>query len=220
MSGKVLIVEDESLVAMEIESALKKSDFETCAVVDDGEKAIELAKKCKPDVVLMDIYLNGHINGIEACKKIKNLYGIPVIFLTAYSDKTTMDEAIGCLPDGYLIKPFRRAELFASVEMAIKKRENIKDDIVKVCNNVYYDKKRFLIINGDKEYQLTKKEVELLELLLLNRGKIVSFEDIEYHIWPQKEVSNTTRRTLFHRLRSKISKECFKTFPGIGCIIE
>jgi len=218
---KVLIVEDESLVAIEIESALKKSNFETCAIVDNAEEAIQLAKTCEPDVILMDIYLNGHLNGIEACKKIKDLYGIPVIFLTAYSDKNTLNEALECLPDGYLVKPFRRAELFASVSMVIKKREiDNSEDLIPLCSQSFYDKKRCMIINNNNEISLTKKEVELLELLLLNRGKIVKFEDIEYHIWPQKEVSETTRRTLIHRLRSKISKDCFKTLTGIGCMLE
>lgn len=222
MSGKILIVEDESLVALEIESALKKSNYETCAIVENAQKAIELVKECKPDVVLMDIYLEGEINGIKACKKIKKIYKTPVIFLTAYSDSKTMNEALDCMPDGYLIKPFRRAELFASIQMVINKTKSSenKKDIVPLCNKSFYDRKRKVIIYKNDEIPLTKKESQLLELLLENRGKIVQFETIEFELWPQKTVSETTRRTLIHRLRSKISKDCFRTIIGIGCILE
>ncbi|WP_281951268.1 response regulator [Nitrosophilus kaiyonis] len=219
MDGKILIVEDESLVAMEIESALKKSNFDTCAVVDSGEEALDIVSKCQPDLILMDIYLDGQINGIEACKKIKDKHNIPVIFLTAYSDKKTMKEALDCMPDGYLIKPFRRAELYASIQMILQKKrnENIK---IPICSKSFYDREKHLIINEKEEIKLTKKETQFLELLLKNRGKIVTFETIEFELWPNKSVSETTRRTLIHRLRNKISKDCFKTIIGVGCILE
>jgi len=221
MDGKILIVEDESLVAMEIESALKKSNFDTCAVVSSGEEALDIVKKCKPDLILMDIYLEGQIDGIKACKKIKDIYNIPVIFLTAYSDKKTMKEALDCMPDGYLVKPFRRAELYASVKMLLQKKRNKNENSkIPLCSNSIYDRKRYLIINENKEIKLTKKEIQLLELLLAHRGKIVTFETIEFELWPNKSVSETTRRTLIHRLRNKISKECFKTIIGVGCILE
>ena len=216
---KVLIVEDESLVAMEIESTLKKEGHYVCAVVDSGEEAVNEARKCRPDVVLMDIYLSGSVDGIEACRRIKALGDIPVVFLTAYSDKKTVDEAIECKPDGYLVKPFRRSELLATIQLAVKKREH-DEPLIHICEDVYYDKYAFQIVRGDQRFDLTKKEVELLELCLDRKGRVVPFDELEFALWPDGSIADATRRTLIHRLRTKITSRCLKTIPGIGCKIE
>ncbi len=219
--AKILIVEDESLVALEIKSALEKEGYRVCDVADEFAPAIECVKSCKPDMVLMDIYLNGEVSGIEACKIIKEIYKIPVVFLTAYSDSNTMNEALGCEPDGYLIKPFRRAELLAAVKMCADRREPKEpQDFLQVCEDIYFDRKKQSLIFKDKEIRLTKKEIELLEILINNKGKVVAFNMIDEILWPQREVSEVTRRTLIHRLRLKLGKEALKTLPRTGCILE
>jgi len=216
---KVMIVEDEALVAMEIESALQREGFFVCFVTNNGEEALEQAKQCHPDVVLMDIYLAGKMNGVETCKRIKAIMRVPVIFLTAYSDRKTVDEAIECDPDGYLVKPFRRGELIATIKLAIKKYEP-RERLVKICKDVYYDRFTFEVIKGERRVTLTKKEVEMLEFCLMRRGQVVPFEELERALWPNGHIADATRRTLIHRLRSKLSAECIKTIPGIGCRLE
>ncbi len=216
---KVLIVEDETLVAMEIESALKREGFYVCNVVDNGEEAIESVKECQPDVVLMDIYLRGKPNGIDTCQKIKSIREVPVIFLTAYSDKKTIERAVDCTPDGYLVKPFRRDELVAMIRVAVKKYEP-QERLVKICDDVMYDRYTFEVVRGEERIPLTKKEVELLEFCLSRKGQVIQFNDLEYALWPEGSIADATRRTLIHRLRSKITSKCLKTIPGIGCKIE
>ena len=213
---KILIVEDESLVALEIKSTLRQYGIESCFVSDSVEEAVEMAKECMPDVVLLDIYLAGDKSGIEGCREFKEL-GIPVVFLTAYSDEKTMQGALECEPQAYLIKPFRRAELYAAVEMAIRQKGG---DLVRICDKIYYDPKRNLIIEGERETELTAKERKLLEMLLKNRGKVVKFNEIEYAIWPEDLISESTRRSLIHRLRQKISKKCIRTITGLGVILD
>ncbi len=217
MEKKVLIVEDESLVALEIQNALKKYDIQSCFIADSVEEAMELLEKCTPDLVLLDIYLRGELTGIEGCKHIKKRK-IPVIFLTAYSDDDTLQKALECEPDAYLVKPFRRAELYAAIETVLKKQG--QNRLVKICNDIFYDKRRCVIIRGDEEIPLTKKEMLLLELLLQNRGKMVHFDTIEYEIWPETPITESTRRSLIHRLRQKSSKDCIRTLSGIGVILE
>ena len=89
----VLVVEDESIVSKDIQHSLKKIGYNVVGASPTGEKAIELAGSEKPDIVLMDIMLKGQMNGIEAAKEIKEKYSIPVIFLTAYADESTLGKA-------------------------------------------------------------------------------------------------------------------------------
>ncbi|MGB8952167.1 MAG: HD domain-containing phosphohydrolase [Candidatus Aminicenantales bacterium] len=118
---KILVVEDESLVAKDIQNMLRVLDYEVLDVVSTGEQAIELAGKELPDLVLMDIVLKGEVDGIVAAEKIWENYGIPVVYLTAYTDETTLQRAKVTEPFGYILKPFDERELQTTIEMAFYK---------------------------------------------------------------------------------------------------
>lgn len=122
-AAKIMIVEDEILVAMELRERLKDLGYIVPAVVAYGEVAIEEAEKHKPNLVLMDIVLAGEVDGIEAAARIRELYNIPVIFLTAHSDEATLRKAKLSEPFGYLIKPFTESELRTSIEVALYKHQ-------------------------------------------------------------------------------------------------
>lgn len=122
-NAKLLIVEDEEIVAFDIESALKGLDYEVSAIVASGEEAIAAAAKTQPDLVLMDIMLKGSIDGIEAAREIRRLFYIPVIYLTAYADISTLQRAKITEPFGYLIKPFEENELQTTVEIALSRHQ-------------------------------------------------------------------------------------------------
>lgn len=117
----VLVVEDESIVAKDIQNSLKKLGYVVPSVENTGEDAIDAAGKYKPDLILMDIMLKGDISGIEAAEQIRNRYQIPVIFLTAYADESTLSKAKVTEPYGYIIKPFKEIDLHTSIEMALYK---------------------------------------------------------------------------------------------------
>ena len=117
----ILVVEDESIVAKDIQQSLKKLGYSVPSVENSGEDAIDAAGQHKPDLILMDIMLKGEISGIEAAQQIKNRYQIPVIFLTAYADESTLSKAKVTEPYGYIIKPFKEIDLHTSIEMALYK---------------------------------------------------------------------------------------------------
>lgn len=117
----VLVVEDESIVAKDIQNSLKKLGYSVPSVENSGEDAIDAAGEHRPDLILMDIMLKGEISGIEAAEQIKNRYQIPVIFLTAYADESTLSKAKVTEPYGYIIKPFKEIDLHTSIEMALYK---------------------------------------------------------------------------------------------------
>lgn len=122
-SRRILVVEDEAIVALDIQNRLRHMGYETVGVCATGEEAVDKAGKLKPDIILMDIMLEGGMDGIEAAGVIKENFGIPVIYLTAYADQKTLERAKITNPFGYIIKPFEDRELQTTIEMAVYKFE-------------------------------------------------------------------------------------------------
>ena len=123
----ILIVEDESIVAKDIQHSLKKLGYTVVGICSTGEDAITSAQELKPDLVLMDIMLKGDMSGIDAAGQIREKNNIPVIYLTAYADESTLSKAKVSEPYGYIIKPFKEIDLHTSIEMAIYKHEKETD---------------------------------------------------------------------------------------------
>jgi PAS domain S-box-containing protein len=118
---KIMIVEDELIVAKNIENHLRKIGYEVIAIVDSGEEAIARAAETKMDLVLMDIKLTGEIDGVEAARQINNRFQTPVVYLTAYADDETLQRAKVTAPFGYIIKPFESKKLHTTIEIALYK---------------------------------------------------------------------------------------------------
>jgi len=117
----IFIVEDEAIVANDIQETLKSLGYVVTGIARSGETAIEKVKETKPDLVLMDIHLAGEMDGVEAAGKIHVLYDIPIIYLTAYADKLLLDRAKITEPYGYILKPYDERELHSVIEMALYK---------------------------------------------------------------------------------------------------
>jgi diguanylate cyclase (GGDEF)-like protein/PAS domain S-box-containing protein len=118
---RILVVEDESIVALDIQCRLESLGYDVPATVASGEKAVEQAGALRPDLVLMDIHLQGRMDGIEAADQIRQRFGIPVIYLTANADHPTVQRAKVTEPYGYVIKPFEERELQTAIEVALYK---------------------------------------------------------------------------------------------------
>lgn len=123
----ILITEDESIVAKDIQQSLKKLGYNVVGICNNGEDAIRSAEEKKPELVLMDIMLKGDMSGIEAADQIRQRFNIPVIFLTAYADESTLAKAKVTEPYGYIIKPFKEIDLHTSIEMALYKHQRETD---------------------------------------------------------------------------------------------
>jgi PAS domain S-box-containing protein len=118
---KILVVEDENIVALDIKNRLKALGYEVPAIAHTGEQAIAKVKESRPDLVLMDIMLKGKLDGIETSNLVREKFDIPVIYLTAYADQSTFERAKITEPYGYILKPFEERELYTSIEMALYK---------------------------------------------------------------------------------------------------
>ena len=120
----LMLVEDERIVAFDLKRQLQCFGYTVSAVVASGEQAISQIDSQRPDLVLMDIHLEGHLDGIEAANQIRAKHQVPVIFLTAYAEDDTLRRALDSRPFGYLIKPCEGRELHATIQMALARRED------------------------------------------------------------------------------------------------
>jgi PAS domain S-box-containing protein len=118
---KILIVEDESIVALELQSRLEYLGYSVCGVVATGQGAIDKTAESNPNIILMDINIKGPFDGVEAAERIKAKYEVPIIFLTAFSDPNTLQRAKITEPYGYITKPFEERELHTTIEIALYK---------------------------------------------------------------------------------------------------
>jgi len=124
--SKILIVEDDGIVAMDIENRLKNFGYDVCGKAGYAKDAIKMAEELEPDLVLMDIVLKGHMDGIEAGETIQSDLNIPIIFLTAHADEKRFERAKITSPFGYVLKPFRDRDLKITIEMALYKASHDK----------------------------------------------------------------------------------------------
>ncbi len=123
MKRRILIVEDEAVTSVLLEKTLKELGYEVVGSAFDGAEAINLAREKQPDIILMDIRIQGDMDGIETAKRIYQQYKIPIIYLTAHSDDDTIKRAVDSGPFGYLIKPFKERELYSNIEMVAHKNK-------------------------------------------------------------------------------------------------
>ena len=123
MTVQILVVEDEKIVAKDIQNRLRNFGYAVPAIASSGEEAIKKAAEVQPDLVLMDIMLNKSMDGVETAKQIRERFNIPVVYLTAYADDSTLQRAKITEPFGYILKPFEERELYTTIEMALYKHK-------------------------------------------------------------------------------------------------
>lgn len=128
MGSSILVVEDEVLVARDIKSRLIRMGYDVLDTASKGKEAIEKALALRPDLVLMDIHLADEVDGVDAAVKIREIYDVPVIFCTAYSNEETLERAMVTTPYGYVLKPFDNRELEINIEIALYKHR-IENDL-------------------------------------------------------------------------------------------
>ena len=120
--AEILIVEDEPVLANAIRINLENLGYNVPGIYDLGEPAIEHVRADPPDLVIMDVTLQGRLDGVQTAEQIRQFSNIPVIFITAHSDKDTIRRAISTTPFGYLVKPFQTRELHLNIELALQNR--------------------------------------------------------------------------------------------------
>jgi len=127
MVEKILVVEDDSIIALTIQGRLKQFGYEVVGRASTGEDALKKVKDLQPDLVLMDIHIKGPMDGIQTAERVYGFYNIPVVYLTAYSDEKTLERAQKTSPFGYVVKPFNDETLRTTIKMALLKDRDDKE---------------------------------------------------------------------------------------------
>jgi len=118
---KIMIVDDEIIISKALRKVLEDLGYEVCQISSSGEEALEIAENEKPDLVIMDIHLQGKMDGIEAARQIKDRFGTPAIFITGYSEDEMKEKAGVTESYEYIVKPFQINEIKSSIELALQK---------------------------------------------------------------------------------------------------
>ena len=210
---KVLVVEDETLVAIEMAQCVKKAGFEVCGIANNPEEAYKLAHKHKPQIIIMDINLGAEENGVDVVFNLNKTLNASVIYLTAYHDKNTLEEVAKTQFVQYIIKPYKQAELISTLKLTALRCTSYSDDI---GYGYSYNPHTRELTCKDELIKLSHKESQLFHLLYLAKGTLVNVNTIDYEIWSDKVVTETTRRTLLHRLRQKTPHFEIKKESNVG----
>ncbi len=197
MSIKILIVEDEPLICEDLASILTKEGYLVIGQAYDGITALDMIHNRKPEIVLLDISLDHLMSGLDIAKIINEKYGIPFIFITSYSDKQTLDQAKNLLPEGYIVKPFKKKDILATLEI-VAHRVKIQKQ-----KSPYYSLDE---LNQDLEDHITPKEYEIM----MDTAAGCSNEKIgEKHF-----ISLNTVKTHIKRIFSKLEIESRSQIAG------
>ena len=206
MSKKILVVDDEKLIVKGIRFSLEQEGMEVdCAY--DGEEALECARKCEYDLVLLDVMLP-KLDGFEVCQQIREFSDMPVVMLTAKSED--MDKILGLEygADDYITKPFNILEVKARIKAIMRRTSKRKETTASpmlIKGNMKIDCESRRVFIGDREINLTAKEFDVLELLATNPNKVYSRENLLNLIWGY-DYPGDARTVDVHirRLREKI----------------
>jgi len=219
----ILIVEDESIVAMELESYITKLDYTVIDTCSNAEDAFKIVAKHPVHILMMDIRIKGELDGVETATIIKKSHPhVEIIFLTAHLDDYNVDRAIELNPAAYLSKPFNREELRVYLKIALRKirketsRNLMNQHHIILDHEFSYDPDNHTLYCYNEIISLTKKESELLKLFIENKNNLLDFYSIENAIWPDKETNTNTIRTLVKRLRQKLKHKFIETVSSRG----
>ena len=211
-SLKVLLVEDEQNIAQLLKSALG-GNFRSFLLAKDGDEGYELFMKTKPDIIITDIMMP-RSTGLEMANKIRTLNKeIPIIILSAYSEKEKLFGAIDAGVTKYFTKPYDPDEI---LQYIISIEDALGEKIVHFHGGFSFNRNTASLYKNDKYIALNKKEVRLIELFLEADEMRLDYEVLKENLWDGELASDERLRTFIKRFREKTSKSLLITLKGIG----
>ena len=222
MVKKILMVEDETSISDFIKGELEYEGYSVC-IKEDGREGLEEALKNEYDLIILDIMLPS-MNGFEICRRIKKVKITPIIMLSARD--SVMDKVNGLQigADDYIPKPFAIEELLARIEVVFRRQDNTNDSIVKF-KDIVIDRRSRVVKKNNNEINLTNQEYELLMILIDNKDKVVTREELLDQIWgygyePETNVTDVYIRYLRSKLDNKNKEEYIQTVRSVGYIMR
>ncbi len=218
---KILVVDDEPDIVEFLSYNLRKEGFEV-VTAQDGEEALEVARREKPDIILLDIMMP-RLDGVEVCRLLRQeaeFRDTLIAFLTARNEDYSQIAALDVGGDDYITKPIRPRVLISRIKALLRRKERTAEEnsghLIE-AGDLKIDRERVLVLRGDDEISLAKKEFELLSLLASKPGKVFSRDEIYRKVWGTDViVGNRTIDVHIRKLREKLGDKYIKTIKGIG----
>lgn len=215
----ILVVDDEKDLLDLIEYNLKKEGFDVLKA-ENGEEGIKIAKEHNPDLVLMDIMMP-KMDGMEAVEKMRAddaLKSIPIIFLTARSDEKTEVEGLNKGGDDYITKPISTTKLISRIKAVMRRFEGLEEEVNRLdVHDISIDKDRYIVTRGEEEFQLPRKEFELLYYLASRKGKVRDRQTLLNKVWGDNiYVVDRTVDVHVRKIREKLGDHYIETVKGVG----
>lgn len=213
---RILIVEDDLIAAQYLKTILEQEGLEVIGVIDRGREAIEQLRECSIDLVLMDIVLKDDVSGIEAALHHPEC---PVIFLSAFADSEMIDLAVDAKAIAYLMKPYRKKEIIATVKLALSRNKSTQKpkplSSINLKGGFRFDFDHDRLEKDNKIIPLSIAKLRLIRLLALHHGNVVSQESLLSYIWDEPK-SYSTLRSLVNRFRSSVDVHMIENVSGLG----
>jgi len=204
---RILVADDEPKILMFIRANLAARGYEV-HVAQDGVEAVEIAAKVTPEVIVLDVNMP-RMDGIEACRRIREWSNMPIIMLSVRGDEVDKVRALDEGADDYVTKPFGIEELLARIRVALRRSKNTSPPgPAFVAGGLEVDFSNRVVKRHGNVVKLTPTEYELLTYLVSNRGKVVSHRQILHSVWgPEYGEESEYVRVFIRQLRSKIEKD-------------
>lgn len=211
----ILYIEDDDGVRT-INSRFLNRMFYKVYEAQDGEEGYKFYKSYKPDIILTDINMP-KLNGIDLAKKIREEdINTKIIISTAFSDREYLIEAVELNLEKYIIKPLSSRNLIPALKKASKKINELKQEKLQISKSLHFNYRNSLFFIDNKELVMTKKEILFLRLLVYNKNRVVSYEEIEQKVWEDESMSLNSLRTTIGFLRKKLPFNCIKNISNMG----
>jgi two-component system, OmpR family, alkaline phosphatase synthesis response regulator PhoP len=215
----ILIVDDETDLLDLIEYNLEKEGYNVLKA-ENGQEGIRLARKHSPDLIILDVMMP-KMTGIEVCKVLKednDLKSKPVIFLTARGDEKTEIEGLEIGADDYLMKPISTSKLVSRIRVVLRRTvEPEENDSLITAADLTIDRSRYLVSRDGVEFQLPRKEFELLSFLALRKGKVMDRQTLLNEVWGSNIfVIDRTVDVHIRKIREKLGDHYIETVKGVG----
>lgn len=215
----ILIVDDEADLLDLIEYNLEKEGYNVIKA-ENGQDCIKLARKYNPDLIILDIMMP-KMTGIEVCKVLKDdpiLKVRPVIFLTARGDEKTEIEGLEMGADDFLSKPISTSKLVSRIRTVLRRMGDIEgSDAVLKVGDLTIDRGRYLVIRDGEEFQLPRKEFEVLSYLAARKGKVLDRQTLLNEVWGNNiYVIDRTVDVHIRKIREKLGDHYIETVKGVG----
>lgn len=215
----ILVVDDEQDLLDLIEYNLKKEGFAVLKA-ENGQDGIKMAREHNPNLVLLDIMMP-KMDGLEVCDQMRadaGLRHIPIIFLTARGDEKTEVEGLDKGADDYITKPISTTKLISRIKAVLRRFDETEEDTQKlVVHDLEIDKDRYIVSRGEKEFQLPRKEFELLYYLASRKGKVRDRQTLLNKVWGDNiYVVDRTVDVHVRKIREKLGDHYIETVKGVG----